>query len=67
MDNEINTCDFCRSETTVERQYLHAKNKKDIGDGFRYIYYCKECGLAEFDLLNDTIITIKPKIKTPLN
>lgn len=47
MDSETNTCNFCRAETQVVRQYLHAKNKPMVGDGFAYIYYCKDCGLLE--------------------
>lgn len=49
---EINTCSFCRNVTSVRRQYLHAKIKPMVGDGFDYIYYCNECGLLEYDLLN---------------
>ena len=52
MNAEQNTCDFCRQETQVSRQYLHAKNKPVVGDGFAFIYYCNDCGLLE-------------KIKTP--
>ena len=51
MTSETNTCSFCRRETEVLRQYLHAKNKPTVGDGFVYIYYCSECGLKE-DILD---------------
>ena len=44
---EINTCSFCRADKPVLRQYLHAKNKPAVGDGFSFVYYCNECGLAE--------------------
>lgn len=47
MNAEINTCAFCRAVTNVSRQYLHAKNKPKVGDGFDYIYYCNDCGLLE--------------------
>lgn len=47
MNAETNTCAFCRNETTVLRQYLHAKNKPVVGNGFTYIYYCGKCGLEE--------------------
>ena len=44
---EMGTCNFCRAEKPVLRQYLHAKNKPAVGDGFEYISYCQECGLRE--------------------
>ena len=44
---EFATCAFCRNETSVSRQYLHAKNKPQVGDGFDFIRYCNECGLKE--------------------
>lgn len=47
MTGEINTCDFCRNETEVNRQYLHAKNTPLVGDGFDFIRYCNDCGLLE--------------------
>lgn len=49
MNQEINTCDFCRKEKAVSRQYLHAKNHfQSSGDGFKFIYFCADCGLKEF-------------------
>ncbi len=44
---ELNTCNFCRAERPVMRQYLYAKNKPIVGDGFDFIYYCADCGLKE--------------------
>lgn len=44
---EMNTCSFCRAETSVTRQYLRAKNKPMVGDGFTFVYYCSDCGLRE--------------------
>lgn len=48
MNSETNTCAFCRNVTEVNRQYLHAKNKPLVGDGFAFILYCNDCGLLEF-------------------
>lgn len=59
MNSEHNTCAFCRKETSVARQYLHAKNKPSTGDGFHYIYYCGECGLKETVLDNNNTPTPK--------
>jgi len=47
---EIGTCSFCRAEKPVMRQYLHAKNKPKVGDGFDFIRYCADCGLSEIVL-----------------
>lgn len=47
MNQEQNICAFCRNTTIVSRQYLHAKNKPMVGDGFTFIFYCQECDLAE--------------------
>lgn len=47
MDQEQNKCDFCRIVRPVSRQYLHAKNMPQTGNGFVIIYYCQECGLQE--------------------
>jgi len=44
---EMGTCNFCRKETTVLRQYLHAKNTPSIGNGFEIVWYCNDCGLLE--------------------
>lgn len=59
MNSEQNKCAFCRKETGVARQYLHAKNKPTTGDGFDYIYYCGECGLRE--TVSDNNNTPTPK------
>lgn len=48
MNAETNTCAFCRNVTEVNRQYLHAKNKPMVGDGFDFIRYCNDCGLLEY-------------------
>ena len=47
-NQEQGTCDFCRNVTSVARQYLHAKNKPTVGDGFTFIRYCYPCGLLEY-------------------
>ncbi len=47
VNQEVDTCDFCRAERPVLRQYLNAKNKPIVGDGFVFIRYCNDCGLAE--------------------
>ena len=44
---EYGTCAFCRADKPLTRQYLHAKNKPTVGDGFVLIRYCVECGLLE--------------------
>lgn len=56
MNTEQNTCAFCRAVTQVSRQYLHAKNKPLVGDGFDFIYYCNDCGLLE-TIKTPTILT----------
>jgi len=53
---ERNTCDFCRADTSVSRQYLHAKNTPKVGDGFAFIYYCNDCGLLE-TIKTPTVLT----------
>lgn len=47
MNQEYGTCDFCRADKPLMRQYLHAKNKPAVGDGFSITRYCEECGLLE--------------------
>lgn len=50
MNQELNKCSFCKQQKPVNRQYLHAKNPQDSGDGFDFIYYCSDCGLKEIVL-----------------
>lgn len=47
MNTENNICVFCDKEKSVQRQYLHAKNKQSRGNGFVFFYYCADCGLLE--------------------
>lgn len=47
MDQEKAKCAFCGESKGVHRQYLHAKRRQKIGNGFNFIYYCDDCGLLE--------------------
>lgn len=61
MNSEINTCAFCRAVTEVSRQYLHAKNKPSVGDGFDFIYYCDDCGILE--IIKTPVVLTKDDLK----
>lgn len=67
MNQESNKCSFCKEIKPVLRQYLHPKNKIENKNESVIIYYCNDCDLLEYNLLNEEIkngdfITVKPRI-----